>query len=268
MKLSHVIEKQFQPLLQRSFFLGIIALSLYSYMAVKNAHEKATSFVFSHVSRIAQSEVNSQRIADIDREIGRVYEAWQSTQDFEIRIDVYLDEKHVGHAGSLQNLGILSTAETRMSRLPSTQDLKVVVEMDLKNHIIFAASILLVLISFLCLMLFVFRRHLRSSVRKVVLPLEEQILWLKQISSSLPNSIRETPAAPETEIEEFRDLGESLNIFTREILRLEERVKKTTFDQSRVVMAEQVAHGLKNVAAKLQLKISRFSALGQDEKNA
>ncbi len=268
MKLSQVIEKQFQPLLQRSFILGIVALSLYSYMTVKNAHEKAANFVFSHVSRIAQSEVDSQSVVAIDREIGRVYEAWQATQDFEIRIDVYLDKKLVGHAGSIQKLGFLSTEETQTSHLPSSQDLTVIVEMDLTNHIIFAVSILLILISFLCLMLLVFRRHLRSSVRNIVLPLEEQILWLKQISSNLPESIRETSSAPESKILEFKDLGESLNIFANEILRLEERVKKTTFDQSRVVIAEQVAHGLKNAAAKLQLKVSRSPNLFQEDKDA
>ena len=268
MKLSQAIEKQFQPFLLRSLLLGIIALSIYSYMTVKNAQDKATNFVFSHVSRIAQSEINSQKVVAIDQEIARVFEAWKSTQDFEIRIDVYLDDKMVGHAGQMQELGYFSTNEARSTLLPSGQNLRVIVSMDLANHVLFSASILFILVAFLCLMFFVFRNELRRTVRRIVLPLEEHVLWLKNVSSDLPNSIHNSSSAPEGKTVEFKALAESSNNFIREISRLEERVKKSTFDESRIVIAEQVAHALKNAAAKLHLKAMRLQGISSEERNS
>lgn len=268
MKLSRIIDLKFQRILLLNLLVAGIVLVIYGYMFVRQTQDRATQFIQSHVSQIVQAESSAQNVAEIDREVGRVFDAWKSTQDLEIKVDVFLDKKLVAHAGDLQDLGILSVKQSYNSTLPSGQLLVLEIQMSILNHVLFVSTLLSALVGFLLLIFFTFKRSISNSINSITKPLEDKINWLNQIATALPESIRQAPSLPTSDIYEIFELDRSLKVLLNEILGLEEKVATTSFAKARLEMSEQVAHNLKGAITTLQMRIRNSEAIGNNEKDA
>ncbi len=265
MKLARLIETQFQRILLFVILSAYAALVGYGIFTINETRNRATNFIVSNVKETVESQVTRQEVAGIDREVSRVYNTWNSTQDLDVRIDVVIDEKLVGHAGNLHSGGFWSIHEVRTFRLPSGQKLVISIEIDILKYVILISSLAAFLGVFLLVSYFGLKRAMHLSVRGYTRPLEDKVEWINRLSANLPNSIGETDQSSESHISEISELNLSLKKLVAEIANLKEKVAVASFREGRLKMAEQLAHNLKGSIATLKIRVFH-SALTEDEK--
>lgn len=263
MKLARRLESQLNRLIIVSASLGVVVLLLTTYISTVQIKNKAIGFITSNVKQISLAEINSQNVSEIDREVHRLYDAWKGTQDVDIRVEVYLDGKLVGKAGQLSRLGQLAYQTSERYDLPSGQKLVVNVDLDLADQILFDALLVAVFCTFIIACFVLLRRSLKKTIQDVSKPLEERVSWLTEAAKKLPESIQGDHSFHESSIEELRALDESLRIFSRQILALEDRVSKTSFNEGRVKMAELLAHSIKGTLSILRLRVANARDLNE-----
>ena len=266
MKLAKRLESQLSSLFMISAIVGIIVLLFSTGVSTIQIKNKAISFITSHVKQISLAEISAQSVSEIDREVRRLYDDWKDTQDVDIRVEVFLDGKLVGKAGQLQRFGMLSYRTTQNNILPSCQKLLVNVDLDLASQIEFDAILIMVFCIFFGSCFVVLRKRLSKTIQEVSAPLEERVDWLAQAAGSLSESNIKNHSFKESSIEELRDLNSALNIFISQIVILGEKVAKTSFNEGRVKMAEQLAHNIKGALATLSLRINNAESLNASER--
>jgi signal transduction histidine kinase len=222
-------------------------------------------FISSHVKQITMAEIGSQNVNAIDREVNRLYDAWKSTQDADIKIQVLLDGKLVSKAGQLSAFGPFSFKMTKTDALPSGQKLDVGVDVDLASQILFDVLLMTVFCLFLAGCFLLLKRSLGRSILEVSKPLEDRVDWIEAVARGLPASIQIPPPYEPSSITEMHALDGSLQILTDQIILLEERVSKASFQEGRIKTAELVAHSIKGALGLLRLRIENANGLsGQD----
>jgi signal transduction histidine kinase len=241
--------------------LGVSAMLLlfYTVFSFNQTENQAARFVMSHVERLAQAGVTSQNVGEIDHEIARFAQTWKATQDLDLRIDIFLNEKQVGHAGQLQPFGLLSTKTDKKLQLPSGDILRVQLGMDLTGFIFYGFSLLIAFEIAVVGLFYILSRSMHASIRAVTQPLESKIAWLKTIADGLPKSARTNATFAPANIAEIDELGESIGSLTQQIVVLEDSLAQINFDRGRLKMAEVVAHSIKGVIATLQLRASEIT---------
>ncbi len=249
--------------------LGLAAFLLlaYTYVSYRESESQAVNFVMSHVVSLAQAGVYSQNVAEIDKDLGRFVTAWKDTQNLDLRIDVFLDGKQVGHAGPMHPFENWASTAERSLDLPSGQRLLVKLQTDLTKTVVWGACLLLVFEGAIVAAFYVLMRSMRKSVESITAPLEGTVSWLREIASSLPESAKVTRGGATSEIVEIEDLGKSIQALIRQILVMEEHLTNVGLEQARLKFAEQVAHNVKGVIATLQLKVSSMTTISTKEKN-
>ncbi len=268
MKFAQVMELRLQRIVLLSFASATLVLLIYGFITVRQTQEKATNFIFSHISQMAKAEISAQSVSDIDRKVGQLFSAWTQTQDFRIRIDVFLNEKLVGHAGDLQRLGPLSVVKTKKFALPSGQELELQVELDITAHILFVSAVLLALMTFLAATFFMIRKHMQESVKTISRPLEEKVKFVTEMARNLPASLRDVNVRSKSTIQEITELDCALKILFDEILILENRLVRTNLDKGRLEMAEEVAHNLKGALSVLQLRVNNLASIDEADRDS
>lgn len=266
MRLARRLESQLQKFVFLAIGLGVVILLVTTAISLLDTREKAKRFIVSHLVNLSSAEINSQNVSQIDGAVRRLYDAWTATQDIDIRADVFLDDKLVGHAGQLTDFGLLSIKTASEYHLASGQKLKILLQMDLFNRIVLEVLTLTTLIVFIFICYFLLRRGLYRVIHDVASPLEKRVNWLTAVSRNLPESIRETVTFEKSPIVELRSLDQSLLAFTEQILRLEERVAKESFDHGRLKMAEQLAHHMKGSLGLMRLRVNNAASLSDNEK--
>lgn len=268
MKLARKLESRLQKLFFLSIGIGVVVLLINTTVSLWEMRDKAREFIVSHVVNLSSAEINSQNVSQIDGAVRRLYDNWAATQDIDIRADVFLDGKLVGHAGQLQDFGFFSFKSESDESLPSGHKLTVLLQMDLLNRMIFD---LIILFSFGVLIFFCYsllRRELHRIIHEIAKPLEERVDWLTEISRDLPESIKKVVTFEESPIEELRALDQSLVAFTQQILLLEERVTKESFDHGRLKMAEQLAHNIRGSLGLMRLRVNNAASVSDKEKTS
>jgi signal transduction histidine kinase len=248
--------------------LGLAAFLLlaYTYVSFRVSESESVNFVMSHVVSLAQAGVYSQNVAEIDKDVGRFAKAWKDTQDLDLRIDVFLDAKQIGHAGPLQPFDSWSSTTERSLDLPSGQHLVVQLQTDLTKTILWGALLLLIFEGAVALSFYVLMRSMKKSAHEITAPMESTVAWLKAIARNLPESVRVERESLCSGIIEIDDLETSIKTLIEQIALMENHLTNVGLEQARLKFAEQVAHNVKGVIATLQLKISSLS-LSQKEKS-
>jgi len=249
--------------------LGLAALLFvaYTYISFRQTEKQAVNFVMSHVVSIVEAAASSQSVAEIDKDMGRFAKAWKDTQDLDLRIDVFLDQKQVGHAGPLQPFGMWSSTAERTLDLASGQHLSILLQTDLTKTIYLAVFILLFFEAAIVAVFYVLMRSMRKSVQEITRPLEGTVSWLKEMAGNLPESADTQRGSVPSGIVEIEDLSKSIQTLAGEILSMERNLIQAGVERARVKFAEQVAHNVRGVIATLQLKVNGMANLSAKEKS-
>ena len=251
-----LIHDNLKKMLIVSLSAAAIILLIYAVLSVRQSERQAAEFVMNHVESLVEAGVNSQDVNGIDKEIGRFAKTWKDTQELELRVDVFLDEKKVGHTGQLQPFQYFYSTTAKELKLPSGHMLRVEIQLEFLRFIFSSLILLLIFEVSIVAAFYVLMRSIKASIRRVTEPLESKVAVLKKIAQNLPDSARDYKDSAITQITEIDELGHSIGSLTAQITDLYDRLVKVTIDRERVRMAEQVAHNIKSVIATLQLKVS------------
>lgn len=262
-----LIHKNLKQMLAVSLGAAGAVLAIYIFFSFKQTEVQAVRFVTNHVAALAQAGVNSQNVNEIDKEIGRFTQTWKETQDLDLRVDIFLDEKLVSHAGQLQPFqNFYSRAEEKIL-LPSGQVLRIKVEIDLHSFFLSGTLLLLCIAVFIFGMFYVLMKSMQRSIKSVTSPLETRIEWLKAIAKDLPASAHQShPPTATAQILEIDELGASIGTLLKQIVMLEGHVMEAGMDRGRISAAEQFAHSIKGVIGTLQLKIGSIPELSDRQR--
>lgn len=256
--------------LRRTLVLSLgstaVVLAIFSYFSLRTVEEHATHFLMKHAEGLVQAGINAQNVGDVDKEISRFTEAWKETQDLDVRIDLYIDDKLIAHAGQLQPFKFLYTGVNKNVALPSGQMLVAQVQIGLKELVIIRGIELLVFELFILLVYFSLVHRMKKTIAAITSPLELRVAWLKDVATKLPESSKIAPPFDTANVVEVDDLSRSIELLLNEILKLEEHIATVNFDRGRVKMAELVAHNVKGAIAILQLKIGTLPYLSTSDK--
>ena len=266
MKLAERLKSELKKTLVLTVSLGVVALILSIASSTIQIKNRANQFLFASISEIAKSEVASQNVGDIDREVRKLYDAWKATQEMDTRIEIYSNGRLISNAGPLTRFGPLSYSKSKTFPLPDGSDLKVNVDLDLTSQILLDLLTFAIFLMFIGSGYFLVKRLLYRLVRTISEPLEERVAWLTSASKVLSNSVHKFPDFNKTDIEEVLSLDASLKLFVEQIEALEVTLAKSSFDKGQVQMAEKFAHNTKGSLAVLHMRIDNAMGLSQEDR--
>lgn len=256
-----IIQDNLRKALLMSLGSTAVVLVVFSYFSQQAVENNATRFIVKHAAGLAEAGINAQNVGDVDKEISRFAEAWKETQDLDVRIDIFIDEKLIAHAGQLQPFKFLFTGVNKKIPLPSGQILNAQVQISLKELVIIRGTELLIFELFILLVYFSLVHSMRKTITALTKPLEIRVRWLKEVANNLPECSKMPPPFVDAQVSEIDDLSQSIELLLNEIVQLEKHIATVNFDRGRVKMAETVAHNIKGAIATLQLKIGSLSQL-------
>ncbi len=258
--------------LKKTLIVSLSAASLifiaYSFLSFRWTESQALRFITTHTTALAQAGVSSQNVNEIDKEIGRFVQTWKETQDLDLRVDIFLNDRLVAHGGQLLPFQYFHSNTEENIVLPSGEALRIKIEIGLLKFFLSGVLLLSVVAGFVLGVFYLLMRSMRKSIKSITSPLETRIDWLKAIANDLPNSAKNGSApSVKSEVQEIDELGSSIRTLLSQIVLLEERLVKTNFDRGRVKTAKQVAHIIKGIIGTLQLKIDSVHSLSEMEKH-
>lgn len=243
-----------------------IVLVIFSYFSMKAVEEHASSFLLGYAASLARAGVHAQSLIDIDKEVARFVVTWKETQDLDARIEIFIDGKLIARGGQLQPFKYLHTNVKSNFHLPSGQTMTAHLQISLKEFVILRFVELLVFEIFVFLVYLLLVKKIKCSIAKVTSPLEQQVMWLKDLASHIQQGIYFNTEFDKTEILEINELADSVHIFMAEIENLKSSIEKISFDRGRIETAENVAHNIKGAVSTLQMKIGANKVLSDIEK--
>jgi signal transduction histidine kinase len=264
-----LLQKNLNRMLIVSLSGSLLVLVLYSFISLKQTESQAIRFVSKHVLTLAQAGVNSQNVNEIDKEVARFASTWKESQDLDLRVDIFLNDKLVSHAGPLQPMQTLFSGTNQIVSLPSGDTLKFNIQVGLANFIISGLMLFGSFGLFIFGVFWILKRSMHTAVTKITSPLEERIEWLTDISKDLPVSAHAPkPEFQTSHVSEIELLTGSIENFLSEITTLESKLTQASFDQGRAKMADQFAHSIKGVIGSLQLRVKNTAGISEFDRKA
>ena len=109
MKLSKLIHQKVKTILTLSLVAAIAGIVIYALVWSVHTKEQSKQFIVSHLKEIIVAQVTSQNTFNLDGELNRIVDTWSKTQEFPVRADLFLNERHWAHAGPLTKFGFSRT---------------------------------------------------------------------------------------------------------------------------------------------------------------
>ena len=255
MKFSILLAERVRKILFLSLCAAVVGLTVYGVAWSLHTRERSKQFILSHLKEVIVAGVDSQNTFNIDGELNRIVDSWSKTQEFPLRVDVYMDGKHWAHGGPMQSFGIFSATEQHSETLATGQKLVLDIDMDLGGPIFRLLSALAVFIGFFIAVYFSLKKGLSRVVDEISKPLEDRVASLGEASQNLLLYSKNGFTSSETQVDELQKLDGSLNTLFRRIGNLEKEVSEKKYSEGQFEMAKQVTHALNGSLSALSLYI-------------
>lgn len=257
MKFSKLLEQRLKKILLLSLSTAVIGLVVYGVIWNIHTRERSKDFILSHLNEVIIAQVNNQNTFNIDGELNRIVNSWSKTQEFPLRVDVYLDGKHWAHGGPMKAFGVLYASESHLETLSSGQKLAFDISMDLSGPIFRFIIVLSIFISFFVAVYFSLKKGLSNAIEEISQPLEERISNLSQVSENLSSHAKNGFLTNDSQVLELQKLDQSLNTLFTRISLLESEISEKKYSEGQFQMAKQVAHALSGALSSLSLYIDQ-----------
>jgi len=265
-KFSILLEQRLKKILLLSLSTAVIGLAVYGIVWNLHTRERSKEFILSHLNEVIIAQVNSQNTFNIDGELNRIVNSWSKTQEFPLRVDVYLDGKHWAHGGPMKAFGVLYASESHLESLSSGQKLAFDISMDLSGPIFRFFIVLSIFIGFFVAVYFSLKKGLSTAIEEISKPLEERISNLSVASENLSNHAKNGFLTNDSHILELQKLDQSLyTLFTR-ISLLESEISEKKYSEGQFQMARQVTHALSGAMSSLSLYIDQAKSMDTMDK--
>ncbi len=167
MKFSALIVERSRKILFLSFVAAVVGITVYGIIWNLHTRESSKEFILSHLKEVIVAEVHSQNTFNIDGELNRIVDSWSKTQEFPLRVDVYIDGKHWAHGGPMRPFEFPSASDSHSEKLATGQVLSFDVNMDLTGPIVRLLAALLIFIGFFVAVYFSLKKGLTKAVEEL-----------------------------------------------------------------------------------------------------
>ncbi len=257
MKFSALIVERSRKILFLSFVAAVVGITVYGIIWNLHTRESSKEFILSHLKEVIVAEVHSQNTFNIDGELNRIVDSWSKTQEFPLRVDVYIDGKHWAHGGPMRPFGFPSAGDSHSEKLATGQILSFDVNMDLTGPIVRLLAALLVFIGFFVAVYFSLKKGLTKAVKEISTPLEERVSRLGAASQNLLSHAKKGYVATDTQVRELQNLDQSLSTLFDRINSLETEISDKKYYEGQFQMAKQVTHALNGSLSAFSLYIDQ-----------
>jgi signal transduction histidine kinase len=257
LKFSALIVERSRKILFLSFVAAVVGITLYGIIWNLHTRESSKEFILSHLKEVIVAEVHSQNTFNIDGELNRIVDSWSKTQEFPLRVDVYIDGKHWAHGGPMRAFGFPSASDSHSEKLATGQVLSFDVNMDLTGPILRLLAALLVFIGFFVAVYFSLKKGLTTAVEEISTPLEDRINRLGAASQNLLSHAKKGFVATDTQVRELQNLDQSLSTLFDRINSLESEISDKKYHEGQFQMAKQVTHALNGTLSAFSLYIDQ-----------
>ena len=257
MKFSILLAERVRKILFLSLCAAVVGLTVYGVAWSLHTRVRSREFILSHLKEVIVAGVDSQNTFNIDGELNRIVDSWSRTQEFPLRVDVYMDGKHWAHGGPMQSFGVFSATEQHSETLATGQKLVLDIDMDLSGPIFRLLSALAVFIGFFIAVYFSLKKGLARVVDEISKPLEDRVESLGEASQNLSFYAKNGFVSTETQVDELQKLDSSLNTLFHRIGNLENEISEKKYSEGQFEMAKQVTHTLNGSLSALTLYIDQ-----------
>lgn len=259
MKLSKLINQKIKTILTISLTAAVVGIVIYALVWGMYNKEQSKRFIVSHLKEIIVAQVTSQNTFNLDGELNRIVDTWSRTQEFPVRVNLYLDQRHWAHAGPLTSFGMLSSKDSYSEILPNGQMMNLEIETDLKSPLF---RLLIVISVFTVFFVFVYlslKKSLSRAANEIAKPLENRVEKLIQAESNLSDFAKIGFQSKDSQIDELKRLDSSLAQLFLRINQLECEVAQKKFSEGQLEMAKQVSHALNGSLSALSIYLNNSS---------
>lgn len=257
MKFSALIVERSRKILFLSLVAAVVGITVYGIIWNLHTRESSKEFILSHLKEVIVAEVHSQNTFNIDGELNRIVDSWSKTQEFPLRVDVYIDGKHWAHGGPMRPFGFPSANDSHSEKLATGQVLSFDVNMDLTGPIVRLLAALLVFIGFFVAVYFSLKKGLTKAVEEISTPLEDRVNRLGAASQNLLSHAKKGFVATDTQVRELQNLDQSLSTLFDRINSLETEISDKKYHEGQFQMAKQVTHALNGTLSAFSLYIDQ-----------
>ena len=260
MKLSALLIERVRKILLLSLFAAIAGLIVYGVLWSTYTKERSKEFILSHLKQVIASEVSNQNTFNIDGELNRIVDTWSNTQEFPIRVDIYINGKHWAHGGPMQAFGIFSVQEKHLEKLASGENITLEIQVDLVGAILRLLTALAIFIGFLIAVYFSLKTGLKKVVREISKPLEDRVNALSEAAQDLSTHAKNGFLPQKSQVQELEKLDLSLATLFKKIKSLETEISIKKYSEGQFEMAKQVTHALNGSLGALSLYIDQATS--------
>ena len=257
MKFSALIVERSRKILFLSFVAAVVGITLSGIIWNLHTRESSKEFILSHLKEVIVAEVHSQNTFNIDGELNRIVDSWSKTQEFPLRVDVYIDGKHWAHGGPMRPFGFPSASDSHSEKLATGQVLSFDVNMDLTGPIVRLLAALMVFIGFFVAVYFSLKKGLTKAVEEISTPLEDRVSRLSAASKNLLSHAKKGFVTTDTQVRELQNLDQSLSTLFDRINSLETEISDKKYHEGQFQMAKQVTHALNGTLSAFSLYIDQ-----------
>jgi signal transduction histidine kinase len=265
------IQKYFEQRLRFSFLMALSALLFfsitYSTFTIHRANSKAESFLLDHTSRNGAASLLSQDLLALQKETRHFVESIDSTQDFSVLLQVWVDGQLVAAEGSSPRFDLFSSSISLRKQLASGEILFLSATIDHFHSILVSFLWLIGILSAALLFFFFTEKNLRNSIAKLTAQIGLLVGWLDRTTNNLPDSLDQAGEAPlKSKLLEVESIGHSVSRFMAEISKLQKELLALSLERGRAQVALQVAHDIRSPIAVLDLILKDMRGFSEEEK--
>lgn len=247
---SNVISRQLRRAFILSAALAIIVLLGQTVFQIGSANQRIKKMIVNHSVALAQAASLSQDLLLIQREVSRFVEDLNLTQDYQVQVEVHIDDRLIASGGRVER-SFLESKVDKNTTLSSGNLLTIEARIDHSSRIYSSITnalffLFLGLIGFLIL-----HRISRSSVRTLIEPLTELTQWIDSTAKGLPETLSSASPQLSNSIYEFEMVTESVQTLLKEIKKLQENLTEMHSAQIKAEIAAQVSHDIRSPLASL-----------------
>ena len=232
--------------------------SAYQFTQFLKLKSNIETIVVEHAVSTVGQDVLTQDFFRVQLDLERFASTLNQDNSVTVDFEALADGRKIGESAKRGKVHFLNPIS-----ITTQKDLASGVRIEVRAAIYFESLLLNFLISllvgigFISGFYFLLQSKLSKSALQIADPLLQQINAVKDIANHLHEKRKQSPLQINSNVSEIEDLHASVNTLLNEISNLEEDVRVRSADQTRIEIAEKVAHDIVSPVAALRANLSQ-----------
>ncbi|MGK5085370.1 HAMP domain-containing sensor histidine kinase [Bdellovibrionota bacterium FG-1] len=265
-RFSQLIFKQINATLATAGAMIAVGLWVYAVAQVSLSKKHAESFLMTQAIGVSRGAATENNALAIQAGLERFINDWNKTEPLEARTEIQLDGVLVAKAGQAQPFTRFFSSMRSQVELPSGSVIQIQTDLAQGKYWLQVLAEIALLESLILVLFLFLKRRIGKVVAELSEPLEEAARWIQSIARDLPDSAKNVDGFKASRISEVESVRASVVTLAREIVELEEKLTRTSFDRGRLQMADQVVHDIRSPLSTLDMWVAAAKSVTPEDK--